>query len=331
MSFLHITNGDSAAGIIAHSTVPGEVLAWRDPMHHGPFPAGLGLDDLSRMRARYLAGHDADPAEDERGFRQRDEMLRGAARYEGVILWFEHDLLDQLQILQILDWFAAKPGLPRPEVICIDRFPGIEPFRGIGQLDGDQMASLFEGRRPVSPAMLALAKAGWAAFRSADPRDLAAFVEGDLAEMPFLRAALLRHIEEYPSTRNGLSRTEEQILSLAADGVGDPVALFVQNMARETALFMGDWRTFSIIDALCRTGLLICETGHFRHPPGVSPRDPTFRAQRLALSTTGRQVLDGKVDASPLMARDEWLGGVHLGPGQPDWRWDGAALIEARN
>ncbi len=48
----------------------------------------------------------------------------------------------QLQLLQLLDWFsAAELGDTRLELICIDRFEGIEPFRGIGQLTPEQMAS----------------------------------------------------------------------------------------------------------------------------------------------------------------------------------------------
>ncbi len=50
------------------------------------------------------------------------------------MLWFEHNLLDQLQILQILDWRAspeeAHPGL---HLICISTFEGMPRFRGLGK------------------------------------------------------------------------------------------------------------------------------------------------------------------------------------------------------
>lgn len=35
-SQLHITNGDCAAEIIKASSLGGDVLPWRDPMHHVP-------------------------------------------------------------------------------------------------------------------------------------------------------------------------------------------------------------------------------------------------------------------------------------------------------
>ena len=42
-SQLHVTNGDSVAEVIKSGTMQGDVLAWRDPMHHGPFIADLNL------------------------------------------------------------------------------------------------------------------------------------------------------------------------------------------------------------------------------------------------------------------------------------------------
>ena len=140
---LHITNGDVAANLLKTGGLDGDVLAWRDPMHHGPFAAGLDLEAASDARARYLAGP-SDALDDvARNFRLRNEHLRAASRYRDVILWFEHDLSDQLQLLQLLDWFAeATLAATQLSMICIDCFPSIEPFRGLGQLNADQMASL---------------------------------------------------------------------------------------------------------------------------------------------------------------------------------------------
>lgn len=325
MRTLHITNGDGAAGLLKSSAVPGDVLPWRDPMHHGPFPAGLSLEALRPVRARYLAGQGGDMEAVEREFRLRDEALCAAPGYDRVVLWFEHDLLDQLQILQLLDWFAAAGrSRPEPEIICIDRFAGMDRFRGLGELDPVQIASLFDTRVPVTGDMLTQAQAGWGAFRSASPMDLVAFLTRDLSRLPFLKQALLRHLEEFPSAESGLSRTEQQLLSLVARGVHGPVELFVQNMDLETALYIGDWRTFSVIDGLCRAGLLSCDTGGFRYPPLSRDTREGFRAQRLGLTDLGRAVEAGEAGMRGRMHRDAWLGGVHVQSGRNAWTWDAA-------
>jgi hypothetical protein len=323
MKTLHITNGDGAAEIIKQSTVAGDVLPWRDPMHHGPFPARLDLHQLSRIRATYLTGPDMDIADVERGFQLRDTHLEAAPRYDHVVLWFEHDLLDQLQILQLLDWFAdAKMGDTTLELICVDSFPGIENFRGIGQLDTVQMASLYAQRHRVSPETLAKAKLGWAAFRHDDPRHLLEFTYGDLTGLPYLKNALFRHFEEYPKANTGLRRTEQQLLLLAQDQICDPVELFLQNMNFETALYLGDWTTFSTLNFLCNAALMQCQPDPFWHPPHTKEQRQTFRAQRLGITDLGRRILAGEQDAFGCIKRDLWLGGVHLQSDQSLWTWD---------
>src|SRR4051812_7796127 len=114
---LHLTNGDSAAVPLRHTGVTGEVIAWRDVLHEGPTPGGLGLEAMSDVRARFLASwSDAEFADVRRQLGARDAALR-AARH--VVLWFEHDLYDQLQLIQILATLAVQPETTA-ELICIN-------------------------------------------------------------------------------------------------------------------------------------------------------------------------------------------------------------------
>ncbi|MEL7254541.1 MAG: hypothetical protein AAGL23_10235 [Pseudomonadota bacterium] len=326
MRVLNITNGDGAANTIKQSAVGGDVLAWRDPMHHGPFPENLTLPELAKVRAQYLAGPGGDASEVERDFDLRDGHLGAAQGYDRVVLWFEHDLLDQLQILQILDWFAAA-GLDHTELemICVNSFPGKPGFRGIGELTPAEAATLVTHQRPVTAPMLALAVAGWAAFRSDTPEDLVGFLRGDLSAMPFLEAALRRHLEEYPDATTGVTRTEAQLLRLMGEGVHGARVLFARNMDAETALFIGDWGTYRILERLCNAGLAACDPGPFRYPSFDRDAPDDFDAQRLSLTEMGRKVMTGDQHAFGVMPRDGLLGGVELARQGKVWTWDRTA------
>ncbi|MFK7939027.1 MAG: hypothetical protein AB8B82_06585 [Roseovarius sp.] len=323
MKILHITNGDGAANIIKATGLLGDVLSWRDPMHHGPFPAGASLEALQSIRAQSLAGPGMDASEVERDFKLRDAHLNAAPQYESVVLWFEHDLLDQLQILQLLDWFqtAALPDTTL-EMICINHFPGRPEFRGIGELDPAQMASLFDQRAPVTAHMLKLAGEGWQAFCSDDPRHLQAFMTQSLDALPFVHAALSRHLEEYPDAANGLTRTEQQLLELVSEGVHAPDALFLRNMERETALFMGDWPTYAILSRLSQAGMLECDPAPFSYNPLAFEDRDAFVQQALTLTAKGRAALAGQRADTDWIQRDQWLGGVHIHTDQPHWVWN---------
>jgi hypothetical protein len=119
---LNITNGDSAVAIMKKAGIPGEFLPWRDVLHEGPVPQGLSLEELSKVRAKFISDHGWEDAEKiQQSFIERDNALKAYQDYEKVILWFEHDLYDQLQLLQILDWFHGQElGNTKLSLICTD-------------------------------------------------------------------------------------------------------------------------------------------------------------------------------------------------------------------
>src|SRR5512141_2200096 len=101
----------------------GDILPWRDVLHDGPVPAGLTLSGLSRVRAGYLASQGMGEMDDlTRSFAERDAVLERYAEYDTIVLWFEWDLYDQLQLIQLLDYFAEKSGdgkLPPLEIVSL--------------------------------------------------------------------------------------------------------------------------------------------------------------------------------------------------------------------
>jgi hypothetical protein len=288
---LHITNGDSAATLLRRIGLAGEVIAWRDVLHEGPTPAGLALEAMSDVRARFLASGGAVSFPDiRREFGARDAALRSARQ---VVLWFEHDLYDQLQLIQLLATLATQPET-RSELICIGAFPGVHPFHGLGQLTPVQLASLWPQREHVGQRQLALGNRAWKAFCSSDPLAVRNFLTTDLTALPYLRAALERHLEEFPGASDGLSRTERQILRAVAAGNQTFTEIFIANQQQESAPFMGDSIVQSRIDALVRA------------------RAPLLTRDPITLTPAGLRVLAGEVDARRLNGIDRWLGGVHL-------------------
>lgn len=288
---LHVTNGDIAAALIRQTGVLGEVIAWRDVLHAGPVPAGLPLERMSETRARFIAACGwASFTEAIRQFSARDAALRSARR---VTLWFEHDLYDQLQLIQILATLAQQPDTTAT-LILVDRFPGVPEFHGLGQLTPAQLATLWPQRQLVTAAQLTLAARAWKAFTASDPTALRALLATDLAALPLLRPALERLSEEYPAAPSGLGRTDRQILAAIADGAGDFDALFRLTQAAESAPYHGDTSLRLHLDDLIRATT-----------PLVS--GPPYR-----LTDLGQRVLAGEVDARTLHPPDRWIGGVRM-------------------
>jgi hypothetical protein len=298
---LHVTNGDAAAEVIRASEIGGEVLPWRDVLHDGPVPAGLSLPELGVVRAECIASGGWGPAEElRREFAQRDATLGDYASHHEVVLWFEHDLYDQLQLIQLLGFFAdAELGGTRLSLVCGAEYLGLStPGR---------LAARFAERQPVTEAQLALGRAAWAAFRAPDPREVERIIAGDTAALPFLGAALVRLLEQYPSTRNGLSRTEQQALEAIDGGARTVREAFAAHQRREEPIWLGDSSFAKYLEALAD-----------------GDRPLLSLNGSVELTEDGRAVLAGREDRVRLSGIDRWLGGVHLA-GRDVWRWDAEA------
>jgi hypothetical protein len=174
---------------------------------------------------------------------------------------------------------------------------------------------MFPDRRDVSDDQLKLARAAWGAFRSSDPSDLEAVLSLDTRLLPFLAGALRRHLKEFPSLREGLSRTERDILSILMRGPRSPRDLFPAQQVFEDRVFMGDSSFAWVLHGLAAaTPALISMKGE--------AATDSLSAGVASVTPFGRQVLEGGTDRVAACGIDRWLGGVHLSGRGPLWRWD---------
>jgi hypothetical protein len=306
---LHITNGDSAAGTMNEARILGDILPWRDVLHDGPVPGGLSLAQLGPVRARFLSG--GDPEDEARllhAFKQRDNVVERYADYDSVVLWFEWDLYDQLQLLQLLDFFAGKIGTRETPL----KLEMVSVAGYLGNLPPENFQPLYNRREPVNVEMLSLGRKAWQAVTSSDPRDVAALLESDTSSLPFLSEALKRFLEELPWTREGLSRAERQLMEGIASGASTFGEVFQHATAREERIYCGD---ASAADYLARLA-----SGP---SPLVTPRmNGVMFDARLSLTDIGKRVLNEEADWIELGGSDRWLGGVRLDGPNAAWRWD---------
>src|SRR6185295_19412984 len=97
---VHVCNGDSTADTLSLADLPGEIRVWADALDQGPL---LPVSDA-----------------------------------EELILWFEHDLFDQLALARLLARLARR-GLPQQlTIVSIDRHPEVPSFVGLAQLRPEQ-------------------------------------------------------------------------------------------------------------------------------------------------------------------------------------------------
>ena len=201
---LHIRCGHDLQASLKEAGFSGDYCVDIYPYIIGPVREGLGYLE---QRARHIVDCYGDqfdpPLEYEgqlRGLEDKERELHDSADYERVVLWFEHDVTDQLSLIHLLGHYARHRRPLRLELVNIGDFPGAGRFSGLGELPPEALRMLWKTRKPVSAAQLRLGLDAWRALR---PRP--ASTRGDHARQ-YARAAITRPCPASPSARTALGR-----------------------------------------------------------------------------------------------------------------------------
>jgi hypothetical protein len=266
---LHMTSGDIAGDSLAKSGIPGEVFVWHDILYDGPRKPGWPDDDTLEARARFLGESTGEGLSRQsvlETLKAQYAKLKTAARYDMVVLWFDACLFDQSMLCHILTCMRVL-GMETADLLCIDAFPGIEPYHGLGQLSPDQLASVYDRRQPLKTDQFLFAERVDRAFALQDPvafKELSGFTD---APLPWVPASVLRWIKEQPDPVTGLSRLEQLALEAIRSGCETSADVFSFVSARETPpQYWGDITLWEKINALAD-----------REPPLVRIEGPRAR------------------------------------------------------
>jgi hypothetical protein len=326
---LHIHNGDCSANTAKQSSVQGEHFAWREELIEGPTPAGLEGAAWRKVRARHLfQSYGLDLKQAEQGLLDQEKKLASFQEHEEVVLWFEYDLFCQLHLLYLLNWFSQRDlGKTRLSLICVDRFPGKQNFRGLGELNAEELASLFPRRAEVSALQLRTATSAWKAYVSPDPTNIERFLQTDASSVPFLKPALRAHLRRFPSTKNGLGAIENAGLDLIHGGSQNFIDVFPRFGEAEPVYGLGDAQFWNALKRMmaAKQPLLRSVNGDssnndVTNESGLTPEKA--RTTKFELTEAGESVLRGEADFVALNGIDLWLGGVHLQNENNLWRWN---------
>jgi hypothetical protein len=304
MEILHILNGDATAYPFRKSGIAGDTLIWREVLSEGPAPGGLSEEEFWRVRFEWLG----------KTYKEREEELEskiGGERakleqfrdFSEVVLWFEHDLVCQVNLIYLLSFFAGQPsGSTTLSMISIDSHPEKLDFKGLGELSPIQIGELYPKKTIITGNHLQTAKRAWRAYSSHDPSHIEELLQTDISALPFLRNALMAHLQRFPSKENGLNRIEKKLLEtgLESTPAWEKEKVLEKFWQTEGIYGMGDVQVMGYMDDL----------------------SPALLTTQLFIETTakGKDVL---FDNAMYYPTDRWLGGVRIKEkDNVKWYWD---------
>jgi hypothetical protein len=316
---LHLRCGSDIQNALAIAGFEGDFLEFADPYCQGPVPPDSELSGFLNTRAAFISEAYGITLKDARNRLEREySQLHSSEQYERVVLWFEHDSYDQLVLAYVLHHFWTIQSFPkRLELICIDSFPGIERFVGLGQLSSEALRTLWERRHPITRQHLQLGHRVWKALTAFSPEALIQIVNTETPELPPMARALRRHLQELPWANHGLSLTQQLTLEMLADQETMTAGKLFGTLVveKEPLPYLGDTMYWHVLTELLQSA----------HPPfeiTAETIEQPWPKRVLQLTETGRALVRGEVNWLEIGFGERWVGGIHLMSGQPLWMWD---------
>ncbi len=301
---------------MSEAGIPGKIISWRDVLHEGPVDSSLPLGALSKQRARFISERGwGDFAHVSGDFAERDRVIKHLDYFDEIVFWFEDDLYDQLQLIQVLDLFSR--GAARRKKISLIQVDGYIP-----PLSAAKLNELDDSRIAVTSVQFELAQRAWKALGSGDPSAISRLLNENTSGLPYLASALIRHLEEFPSTTNGLSRSEREALTAIEEGHTTPVAAFLEVAKKQESIFLGDIIFYSYLERLSGKNPLVTWTDGSAVVSPTAENSREFVKRELRVTSLGRDVLAGGKDWQEINTESRWLGGVEVESGAIGWRWD---------
>ena len=265
----HITSGDIAGGRLAKSSISGDVFVWHDILYDGPRKPGWPDDNTLVARSKFLeesTGGGLNKAFILSTLKKQYVKLAASEKYKQIVLWFDACLFDQSMLAHILTCMHQK-RINKAELLCVDVFPGIEPYNGLGQLQPSQMASVYDQRKQVTSEQFQFAKIVDEAFANQDHNMLSELSKMTDAPLPWVPAAVTRWLQEQPDPETGLGRLEALALEAIRSGCEKPWDTFNNVAAADTPpQYWGDITLWAKINGLAD-----------RNPPLVQIEGPLPR------------------------------------------------------
>ena len=321
LTTLHIRCGTDLKEVLPAAGFTGDFLEYSDPLCHGPVSTDANAIEV---RAKFVCeayGTNFDLTQEKAlaDFNSAELKLTQAKnQYQRIVLWFEHDSYDQLILARILANFYQKGKAKQVDLISINNFPGADRFIGLGQLPPEAIRSLWITRKTVTQAQLALGNSIWQALGEASPEPLYELsISNEINKLPNMAKALQRHLQELPSTENGLSLTEQLILEAINEKELTAGQLFSYLMIEKEPLpWLGDIMFLYILESMQKAE---------KKPFTLLDKDQNkvWHKQHLIITKTGQQLLKMKIDGLKLNSLERWIGGVQISSETSKcWRWN---------
>ena len=244
MNILHILNGDATANSFAGTGLDGEIMIWREVLSEGPLEENIASGSFWKNRRKWMS---EGPGETPEGYQQKvlDELTKLDEPWDEFNLWFEFDLHCQLNMLGVMNYLKKMTDLSQPAIylICPATYPGKENFRGMGELNGEELEYLYDNiRLQLSAIDFIVAEEAWQIYVSHDAAKLEEYLSSNnfWGGLHLLKTALYAQLTRLQVNNRGLNYIEQRLLDIYSSGITTNAGIYAAFWETEKIYGMGD-------------------------------------------------------------------------------------------
>ena len=251
---LHILNGDSTEEIFSRSSIPGDIIVWREMLCDGSLHKDVGSDEFWKKRYDFF--------ENEVGVSKIDYFdktikellqLEDISNYNEIVLWFEYDLFCQVNLLglctYLLKHFRKNINY---YLVCTGDEEGKLGLQSLSDYSSKEYELLYNNKIKITRNNLLFAVQSWDLYVDNKKEDLMDFDFDQSSKFRYLQNAITQHLQRFPS-KNGLNQIENKLLETidtAASGRNIIVKEMLQWQHKETVYGFGDLQYYLYLKKL---------------------------------------------------------------------------------
>lgn len=307
-AILQILNGEGTAGPFRKSSLPGTAMVWHEALCEGPVTYHSDLDSMLATRLPFLLNNfQAEEHPHVERFKKEWKKWENLNTYSEVVLWFEFDLFCQANLLFICHHlFHHTSANLTISLVSPSHHPEVSHFRGMGQLNSQQLEGLFPDRIKLELSDLEYADKVWKAWAKGDLEGVFDLSKEAPANWPHLKSAVKAMLEELPDAIDGFSTTERLVVSFLENGPKSPGELFRYYLKQRDILGFGDLQFFNVVDGLMPKCIGLNDGQYFLHENSKTNLNPSQSSLK-----------------SPKV--DRWVGSVMISDSENRPKWDQSA------
>ncbi|ARV05713.1 DUF1835 domain-containing protein [Polaribacter sp. SA4-10] len=291
-SILHITNGDSTTNYLKKLHFSGDFITWREMLCEGQTITDVGSETFWKSRFNFFKTSYKVSKKKFIDYTLKEyRNLCNKKEASEIVLWFEHDLFCQINMLAVISWLKRYRKGYHISLVCSGKVQKSKDLLGLSQLNPEQINNHFKNRIVLNEDDIEYADYIWQLYCSESPLRLETVNQfNPMSPFKYLAAAIEAHLQRFPSIKNGLNNVENTILTTVQKNKLTSKDQLVNQLLRDQKnLGFGDLQYENKIDSLQNL---------------FSSFNP------VKLSKNGKQVLENQINFYGQLRNDiSYLGG----------------------